>query len=89
MADEGQTGVKKIERLSKGDKTRTALHAQVMNEIIDAINALRSATVKPDNTGKFHFSDSNTVLELTGMKTLDLTVCIDGSPQTVTFFVKG
>jgi hypothetical protein len=72
MADEAQSGAKKIARLSKGDKARTARHAAVMNEIIDAVNAILSGSVlikqdlnTGDNpTGKFHFADANSMLEL-------------------------
>jgi len=64
MADEGKTGGKKIARLEKGDKTRTARHAEVMNEIIAAINALNNITVSPAGIGKFIYSDGNVVLQL-------------------------
>jgi hypothetical protein len=61
---------KKIERLSKGDKNRTAKHAAVMNEIIDALNTLLAMTVVSDttadkpNAGDFIYSDGNVVLKL-------------------------
>src|SRR5262245_43430275 len=65
MADEQKAGSKqKIARLEKGNTTRTARHAAVMNEIIDAINARYALKVSPDDAGKFFFSDSNAVLAL-------------------------
>ena len=39
-------------------------HAAVMNEIIDAINALMSMTVSPQGVGKLVYSDGNVVLQL-------------------------
>ncbi len=64
MADEGTTGGTKIERLKKGDKDRTARHADVMNEIIDKLNALHNMTVSPQGAGKFIYADGNIVLQL-------------------------
>jgi hypothetical protein len=66
MADEGQSGALKIERLAKGDTTRTARHAEVMNEIIDAINAMRNGKVirSGSGKGKLLHSDSNMVIDL-------------------------
>ena len=65
---EGSTGDLIIERLRPGDKTRTARHAGVMNEIIDRLNAFTNATVKISEgeaaAGKFILSDSNMVLDL-------------------------
>ncbi len=62
---EGQTGTPaKIERLKKGDSSRTARHADVMNEIIDKLNAILSLTVSPTGAGNFIFSDSNGILRL-------------------------
>jgi hypothetical protein len=60
---EGESGGKKIERLAKGDKTRTARHASVMNELIDKVNLLLAMTVSPMTKGKFIFSDANVVLD--------------------------
>jgi hypothetical protein len=69
---EGASGGRQIARLAKGASDRTARHADVMNEIIDAINALRNITVAfpvPEtgatNSGKFIFADANTALNLT------------------------
>lgn len=59
---EGATGGTRIERLKKGDKTRTAQHADVMNEIIDKLNALWSMQVVPGTAGEFFYSDGNVVL---------------------------
>jgi hypothetical protein len=64
---EGGTGGKKIERLSKGDSTRTARHADVMNEIIDRVNSFLGMTVTPKGKGKFIFSESNIVLDASKM----------------------
>jgi hypothetical protein len=64
MADEGKSGGKKIARLTKGDKKRTARHADVMNEIIDAINALYAMEIIPQGTGKLLVSDANVTLVL-------------------------
>jgi len=66
MADEGQSGSKFITRLEKGDNTRTARHASVMNEIIDGINSLlgMKVTRSGEGDGKLLTSDSNTVLDL-------------------------
>jgi hypothetical protein len=90
MATEGQSGGKQIARLKTGDKTRTARHADVMNEIIDALNALQNMTVSPTGTGKFIYSDANAVLDLTNaLIPLDLHVCIEGEEKVVTFYVKG
>ena len=60
---EGATGGVKIARLNKGDSKRTAMHADVMNEIIDRLNALLSMTVSPARAGKFTYADANVVLE--------------------------
>jgi hypothetical protein len=63
---EGQSGAKEIARLIRGDSTRTARHADVINEIIDAVNALRNAKITRSGSGdgKFLTSDSNTVFDL-------------------------
>jgi hypothetical protein len=53
----------KIEPLTKGDSTRTARHADVMNEIIDKVNLLLAMSVSPQGSGKFLVSDSNIVLD--------------------------
>ena len=55
---------RKIERLKKGDKERTARHADVMNELIDQLNAWGAIKVSPDGGGKFIFSDANVILQL-------------------------
>lgn len=57
-------GISKIARLAKGDKARTARHADVMNEIIDRLNAVLSMTLSPGGIGKFVYSDGNVVLQL-------------------------
>lgn len=71
MADEGGSGSRKIARLTKGDKTRTARHAAVMNEIIDRLNAFSNAKVIREKansdgsaSGKIVQSDANWVLHL-------------------------
>ncbi len=61
---EGQSGGQQIARLEKGDSTRTAQHADVMNEIIDAANKFYSMTVTPQGAGKFIWADANGVLQL-------------------------
>lgn len=63
---EGTAGTQTIERLKKGDDGRTALHASVINEIIDRVNALSNMTLTKSGTGegKVLSSDSNTVLDL-------------------------
>ena len=66
MAAEGQKGGNQIARLQKGKSDRTARHADVMNEIIDALNKLIMLTVKPDGAGKLMMADGNAVLQLTG-----------------------
>ncbi len=88
---EGESGASggAIDRLEKGDTERTARHADVMNEIIDRLNSLLNATVSPPKIGKFIYSDTNVVLQLTDAKLLDLNVCIDGVEKVVTFLVKG
>jgi hypothetical protein len=62
MADE-QTGGRKIQRLSKGDKNRTARHAAVMNELIDAVNMLTNGSLSPPGIGKIVYSDGNWVIQ--------------------------
>lgn len=72
MADDGGGGLKNIARLSTGDKSRTARHASVMNELIDRVNALSNVrvttqkTTTPDEkpSGKQIVSDANSVLTL-------------------------
>ncbi len=66
MADEGTSGGQEIARLEKGDSTRTARHADVMNEIIDAINKMYAMQVTPQGAGKFIWADANGVLDLSG-----------------------
>lgn len=60
-----------IARVTKGDKSRTMMHASVANEVIDAVNALteqmkalKSLSVSPQSAGKFQKSDGNLVLVL-------------------------
>ncbi len=63
MADEGQTGTNQIERLAKGDKTRTARHSAVMNEIIDRLNSLLKMEVKPGSgEPSIQIAEGNAVL---------------------------
>lgn len=59
---EGETSTTKIARLEKGDNTRTAQHADVMNEIIDKLNTLLAIQVVPASAGEFFYSDGNVVL---------------------------
>lgn len=63
--NQSPTTPREIQRLDKGDKTRTARHASVMNEIIDRVNALTNLRVQPgkDENGKFLLSDSNAILQ--------------------------
>jgi hypothetical protein len=86
MANEGATGGVKIARLEKGDRKRTALHADMMNEIIDKVNSLLSMSVSPDGAGKFIYADANTVLEIkaTGSVTVTTGDTSEGSPVVVT-----
>lgn len=63
MASEGTTGTTKIQRLEKGNKKRTARHADVMNELIDAINKLYELKVS-GGLGKLIVADGNVVLQL-------------------------
>lgn len=63
---QGGTGGQQIARLEKGDSTRTAMHADVMNEIIDAINKMLALTVSPQDAGKFIWADANGVLQIEG-----------------------
>ncbi len=63
MADEGKGGSgKKIERLVKGDHTRTLMHTDVGNQLIERVN--RPLEVSPTGAGKFIESDANVVLQL-------------------------
>jgi len=61
---EGNVGGKEIQRLAKGDKSRTARHSDMMNEIIDALNALQNITISPQSLGKFVYAAGNVVLQL-------------------------
>ncbi len=83
---EGATGGQQIARLEKGDSTRTARHADVMNEIIDAINKLYAMTVTPQGAGKFIWADANGVLALDGSLGGG---CGDAEPDPVGTFVCG
>ncbi len=63
---EGATGGQQIALLEKGNSDRTAQHADVMNEIINAINKLYAMTVTPQGAGKFIWSDANGILDISG-----------------------
>lgn len=61
----------RIARVAKADKGRTMMHADVANEVIDAVNehdvvtkALQAATVSPAGAGEFILADANMVLKL-------------------------
>jgi hypothetical protein len=54
---------RKIERLKKGDKQRTAMHADVMNEIIDVCNMFLSGAMSPQGLGKIVYGDKNWTIE--------------------------
>jgi hypothetical protein len=86
---EGETGSGQLQiaRLEKGNKDRTAMHADVMNEIIDKLNALLAMQVQP--AGKLIVSDANVVLDLTAGKTVDLHVCVEGVEKVATFYIQG
>ena len=53
-----------IDNVEKGDDSRTMMHADVANEVIDALNLLLGLTVTPDGAGKLMLSDGNAVLAL-------------------------
>lgn len=86
MATEGQSGAQQIARLEKGDSTRTAMHADVMNEIIDAVNRMLALTVSPQGAGKFIWSDANGVLQIEASTG---TGCGDEEPPDEGTFVCG
>ena len=53
-----------IDRFKKGDKSRTPMHADAINEIVNAVNVLINLEVSPNWIGALRMGDQNAILDL-------------------------
>jgi hypothetical protein len=82
-----ETTATEIAEFTKGDKERTAMHAESINELVKAINKLLKMEVKPE--GKLTVSDANAVLEVSGTGCDEGESCVPDPPESGTFVLGG
>lgn len=81
----------KIKPFVKGSKTRTALHADAINELVAERNKWGAVKFSPEGIAKLDESDANVVLSLnrrqlfSGANPRQMRICIGGTAQQVLF----